>query len=152
MGASAIAVELGGLGMQQQCERIVRGVSLGDARMALGDGTIALADSEQALRDGVTSAGLALVAAVAAIARRRTPDTEDEPHQQHAGDDHQAKHQHEHQKVEKTVFVCEEFFDTHECSPPAVWIFSYYTSVKRKMQVVSGSKFAYMRKKRHRME
>ena len=56
--AFAVAVELGGLRVQQQRQRIVRGIAARDIGMPAGRGGIAVADRQQALGDGVAAAGL----------------------------------------------------------------------------------------------
>ena len=54
--AFAVAVELRGLRVQQQRQRIVRGMAARDIGMLAGRGGIAMADRQQPLRDGVPAA------------------------------------------------------------------------------------------------
>ena len=78
--ALAVAVELGGLRMQQQCQRIVRGMAAGDIGMGAGGGGIAVADREQSLGDRVTAARLAPLAPVFADPSRHAPEPAQHAH------------------------------------------------------------------------
>ena len=71
--ASRSPVELRRLRVQQQRQRIVRGMAARDIGMHAGGGGIAVADREQPVGDGVPAAGAAPFAPVAAEAFRQAP-------------------------------------------------------------------------------
>ena len=96
--AVAIAVELRRLRVQQQRQRIVRGMFARDFGMrARGDG-IAVSDRQQSLRDGVPAAGVTPLAAAASDIARHSPQAAQNRPEHHRRDDDDAEHQHEHRQ------------------------------------------------------
>jgi hypothetical protein len=75
MRTGAVAIELGGLGMQQQSERIVSRQTFGDIGMTPRGVAIALPDRQQTMGDGLTPARLTLFMAATAHSLRRAPQT-----------------------------------------------------------------------------
>ena len=63
--ADAIAIKLRGLRVQQQRQRIIRGMTPRDVGMQARGGGIAMADREQSLRDRMPAAGMTPFAAMA---------------------------------------------------------------------------------------
>ena len=98
--ALAVAVELRRLRVQQQRQRIVRGVAArASSAWRAGGGGIAMADREQALRDGMPAAGLTPFAPAALRIRagvRHSPRRID--HTIIGGDDDDAERQREHRQ------------------------------------------------------
>ena len=96
--AFAVAVELGGLRVQQQRQRIVRGMAARDVGMAAGRGGIAVADRQQSVRDGVAAAGLAAFAPAAPETLRRAPQRAQDRPRQHRRDNGDAERQREYRQ------------------------------------------------------
>ena len=73
VGAVVVTFELRRLRLQQQRQRIVGHKARRRVGMFAGRSTVAMADRQQAPGDGLTTARLALVAAIAAQPRRHPP-------------------------------------------------------------------------------
>ena len=96
--AVAVAVELRRLRVQQQRQRIVRGMAARDIGMAAGGGGIAMADREQPLGDGMAAARLTAFAPAAPETLRRAPQRAQDGPRQHGRDNDDAERQREHRQ------------------------------------------------------
>ena len=96
--AFAVAVELRGLRVQQQRQRIVRGMAPRDVGVRAGGAGIAVADREQPLRDGVPAPRMTPLVARAANPLRGAPEPAQDRPGQHRRDDDHAEREHEHRQ------------------------------------------------------
>ena len=93
-----IALELRRLRVQQQRQRIIRGMAARDIGMPARGGGIAVADREQALRDGVSAPRATPFARASADPFRQPPQRAQDAPRQHRRDDRNAERQREHRQ------------------------------------------------------
>src|ERR1700735_141789 len=96
--ALAIAIELGGLRVQQQRKRIIRSMTARDIGMLPGGRGIAMADREQSLCDRVSAPRAPSLVPVAPDTSRHAPERQQYRPGQNRQDNNDADQQHEYRQ------------------------------------------------------